>query len=94
MSCTCRERTSGRPGGLYRDRENGLFFGVCAGIAHYFDIQTFAVRAGAVISLLIFTLPTAITYVVAGLLLKERSLGRCVCRDEREFWRSGGDYGA
>ncbi|MEL7536310.1 MAG: PspC domain-containing protein [Pseudomonadota bacterium] len=92
MSCECHERIGGRFNGLYRDRDNGWFFGVCAGIAHYFDIQILAVRIVALISLLLFTVPTALVYIVASLLLKQRSLGNgCHC-DERRFWRSGRDY--
>ncbi len=94
MSCDCDERLGGRFHGLYRDRDNGLMFGVCAGIAHYFDIQVLAVRLIAVLSLFLFFVPTVLVYFVAVLLLKQRSLGTCYCRDERRFWRSGRDYSA
>ncbi|MEM7278952.1 MAG: PspC domain-containing protein [Pseudomonadota bacterium] len=94
MSCRCHETTAGRIRGLYRDKENGIFMGVCSGVAHFFDVQSFAVRVVTLISLLIFTMPTLFAYFVAGFLLKERSLSVCNCRDERDFWRSGRDYGA
>lgn len=94
MSCECRERFGGRLNGLYRDRDNGLIFGVCAGIAHYFDIQILAVRLVAVISLFVAFIPTALVYIVAALLLKQRSLDSCCRCDERAFWKSGRDYSA
>ena len=94
MSCECHERIGGRFHGLYRDRDNGLIFGVCAGIAHYFDIQTLAVRIVALISLFFAFVPTALVYIVATLLLKQRSLGTCCGCNERTFWRSGRDYRA
>lgn len=94
MSWDRNERIGGRFNNLYRDRDNGMIFGVCAGIAHYFDINVVAARLGAVIGLLVAFVPTAIIYVLATLLLKERSLGRRESRRERDFWRSGSDYGS
>ena len=95
MSCECHDTIGGRFHGLYRDRDNGMLFGVCAGLAHYFDISLLAVRVAAVISLLLFFMPTVLTYFVAVLLLKERSLGRCIGARDRHFWASGDrDYGA
>ena len=94
MSCECHERFGGRFHGLYRDRDNGLLFGVCAGVAHYFDIQVLAVRIVAILSLMLAFVPTTLVYIVAALLLKQRSLGTCCRCDERAFWRSGRDYSA
>lgn len=81
---TC-ERRSWR--GLYRDRENGWIFGVCAGIADYAEIPVIAVRIVAAAALLIFFWVTAIVYLAFALALKEKPLtwsGRC---RENEFWR-------
>ena len=94
MSCDCHESFGGRLHGLYRDRDNGVIFGVCAGVAHYFDIQILAVRLAAIVSLFLFFVPTVLVYIVAALLLKQRSLGTCQRCDERSFWRSGRDYHA
>ncbi len=93
MSCDCHDGLGGRYKGLYRDRDNGLLFGVCAGVAHYFDVSLLATRVLAVLSLLLFTLPTIFVYVVAAVLLKERRLSGCICKRERDFWRNGGRYG-
>jgi phage shock protein C len=56
---------------LYRDSENGVLFGVCAGLADYFGfdlkITRICVAAGA-----IFFFPTVIViYVILGLLLED-----------------------
>lgn len=78
---------------LYRDRENGLIFGLCAGIADYFDINTMLVRGIALIALFLAPVPVGLTYIVAALLLRDRPL---VVRDhhrEREFWRRGTSTG-
>lgn len=92
MSCSCDDKIGGRLHHLYRDRDNGVIFGVCAGLGHYFDVNVIALRIATIASLLIFFVPTVVTYGLATLLLKERSLGSCHQRD-REFWRSGSDYG-
>ena len=73
--------------GLYRDRENGWVFGVCAGIAEYFNFRTGTVRVLAVISLVLFFWITVLVYLGATLLFREKPLiysGSCM---EREFWR-------
>lgn len=61
------------PKRLYRS-DDSVLFGVCGGLAEYFDLRPFAVRLIWV--MLIFT-PLApfllISYVVLGLVLKRRS---------------------
>lgn len=74
-------------GGLYRDRENGWIFGVCAGIADYAGFRTAVVRLVAVIGLMLFFWVTVIAYGAAALLFRQKPLtwsGRC---HEFEFWR-------
>ena len=73
--------------GFYRDRENGWIFGVCAGLADRFNLQVSAVRAIAVISLLVFFWLTAAVYVAATLLIRERPLIYSGERTENDFWR-------
>jgi phage shock protein C len=77
----------GSAGGLYRDRENGWIFGVCAGFADYANLRTGTVRIIAVACLILFFWATVIAYLAATLLLKTKPLtwsGRC---EEYEFWR-------
>ena len=73
--------------GLYRDRENGWIFGVCAGLADRFNFNTGTVRLIAVISLFLFFWATALIYVGATMLLKEKPLIYSGRRQEYEFWR-------
>ncbi len=73
--------------GFYRDRENGWIFGVCAGLADRFNLQVGAVRILAVISLLVFFWLTAIVYIAATLLIREKPLIYSGIRSEYEFWR-------
>ncbi|MDX1403505.1 MAG: PspC domain-containing protein [Woeseiaceae bacterium] len=73
--------------GLYRDRENGWIFGVCAGIADYANFQTPTVRLIAVICLLLFFWPTVLTYLAAVLLFREKPLIYAGREQEFEFWR-------
>jgi phage shock protein C len=80
MSC------SGR---LYRDRENGLILGVCAGVAEYFDVRTIGVRVIAVVALVLAFWPVLLSYLTAGLLLRDRPLPYRGREREARFWRSG-----
>ncbi len=74
--------------GLYKDSEEGILMGVCAGIAHYFRFSRIGVRIVAVLSLLFLFWPTVIAYAIAGLMLRHRPLSYSG-RDERGFWRQG-----
>ncbi len=73
--------------GLYRDRENGWFFGVCAGIADYFNFRTGTVRVITAVCLCVFTLLTVFIYIAATLLIREKPLIYRGRSDEFEFWR-------
>lgn len=76
--------------GLYRDRENGWVFGVCAGIAERFNFRVGTVRVIAVISLLLFFWLTAAIYLAAAFLIREKPLVYAGRRTEYEFWRRYG----
>ncbi len=71
---------------VYRDRDNALFLGVCAGIADAFRWPVWGVRLVAVLLLLTFFLPTALVYVTAGILLPGRRL-QFRGAAETNFWR-------
>lgn len=73
--------------GLYRDRENGWIYGVCAGIADRFDLDVLMVRAIAVISLILFFWLTAAIYIAAILLIREKPLIYSGRHEEYEFWK-------
>lgn len=73
--------------GLYRDRENGWLFGVCAGLADRFNLNLTAIRIIAIGCLLVFTWMTAACYVFAVFLLREKPLVYSGSDPEYEFWR-------
>lgn len=77
----------GRLRGLYRDREQGWIFGVCAGLADYLNFRVGAVRLIAFISLVLFFWPTVIVYVAATFLIREKPLIYAGRDAEYEFWR-------
>lgn len=73
--------------GLYRDRENGWIFGVCAGIAEFANFRVRTVRIITVICLFLFFWPTALIYAGATLLFREKPLIYSGDYREYEFWR-------
>ena len=73
--------------GLYRDRENGWMFGVCAGLADFLNFRVGAVRIIAFISLIVFFWPTVIIYCAATFLIREKPLIYSGRHAEYEFWR-------
>jgi len=52
----------------YSCRARSKVMGVCSGLANQFGWEVSSVRIVAVISLLFFTLPTFLVYIVAGAL--------------------------
>lgn len=73
--------------GLYRDREHGWIFGVCAGIADRFNFNVGTLRVIAVISLALFFWLTAAIYLGLTLLIREKPLVYSGARSEYDFWR-------
>ena len=78
---------SGKPG-LYRSRD-GVVFGVCKGVAEYFDVSVTGVRL-AVILLAILTgfWGGVIAYVVAALLLKPAPMIPFESDSDAEFYNA------
>jgi len=72
---------------LYRDSENGVIRGVCAGVAHSLDLNRGTLRIIMALSLMIFTIPTVLVYFIVGALLRDRPLHIDAHR-ERQFWRN------
>ena len=75
-----------RRGGIYRARD-GVFLGVCKGIADYFDFPVFWVRM-AMVAIFIFSgfWPVIGIYLVAALLMKPRPARPIESEDEAEFY--------
>ncbi|MFT4927752.1 MAG: phage shock protein C [Phenylobacterium sp.] len=57
---------------IYKDTMHKKLSGVCSGIARYYNKERWMIRAGALISLLIFPVATGIAYLVAAVLLPNR----------------------
>lgn len=67
---------SARSRRICKDPANGLIFGVCAGIAWWLGIKDWAVRAAAILLLLLWTGPALVAYLLAALLLGNRPYDR------------------
>ena len=78
--------------GLYRDRENGWIFGVCAGLAEYLNVRTALVRLVAFEALLLFFWPAVVVYLAAALLFRAKPLTWAGSCREYEFWRRHGGH--
>jgi phage shock protein C len=78
--------------GLYRDRENGWIFGVCAGFADYFNFRTGTVRVIAFICLVLFFWVTLAIYFGATLLIRQKPLIYSGSSRENDFWQRRGRY--
>jgi len=74
--------------GLYRSRK-GVVFGVCRGLAEYFDFSVFWARTIAVLLLLLTGLwPIVGLYLIASLLMKPEPMRPLESEDEAEFYDS------
>lgn len=73
--------------GMYRNRENGWIFGVCAGLAEFGNFRIGTVRVIAVVCLMLFFWATALVYIGAVLLFREKPLIYSGRDREYDFWR-------
>ncbi len=73
--------------GLYRDRESGWIFGVCAGLADRFNFRLGTIRVIAVICLALFFWMTAAIYIATTLIIGDKPLIYSGNNSEYEFWR-------
>lgn len=74
------------PNRLYRNLDNAMVRGVCAGIGDYFGVEPWVVRIGALISLFTFTVPTIIAYIVLAKVVPPRPPGLFEKPGEEAFW--------
>jgi phage shock protein C len=72
---------------LYRDPENGVLMGVCAGLADHFGISVVGVRIAAFLGLIFFFVPVACAYLIMGFFLKPKPPGLYATEEEESFWR-------
>ncbi|MGK2924966.1 MAG: envelope stress response membrane protein PspC [Lysobacterales bacterium] len=77
------------PHRLYRDRENAMLAGVCAGISEYFGLNRKGVR---VVTALLIVFPpffafVAISYVILAIVLPVKPTDLYEDKEQAEFWR-------
>lgn len=58
---------------LSKDIMHKKLSGVCGGIAKHYNLPRLAVRAGAIVALLMFPVATGVAYVVASVLMPSRA---------------------
>ena len=73
---------------FYRDKQNGKFLGVCAGIADYTGIGLFWIRVGALLLIPITGGWIFPAYFVTGLLANKKPSSLYTDRGEQKFWQS------
>ncbi len=74
--------------GIYRSR-NGIFLGVCQGLAEHFDFKPFWIRIIVVIIFLASGVwPMLVLYFVAALLMKPEPVRPIETEAEQEFYDS------
>jgi phage shock protein C len=73
---------------LYRDKQKGKIFGVCAGIADYTGIDALWIRLAFLVSLCTpISGVTVPLYILAIFLLKPKPDELYVDRDEQKYWQ-------
>jgi phage shock protein C len=72
---------------LYRDPDNGLIAGVCAGIADYRGIERIVIRLAFVLALVFFIVPAALAYILLAIALPKRPPALYRSDEEAAFWR-------
>ena len=58
---------------LTKDLVHKKLSGVCGGIARHYNLPRLAVRVGAIVALLMFPVATGVAYLVATLLITNKS---------------------
>lgn len=80
-----RDRTN--PHRLYRDRDNAMIAGVCAGLADYFGFHRRGLRLVVAISALFFMPFVVVSYIVLAIILPVRPGEPAVDEEKADFWR-------
>jgi phage shock protein C len=77
------------PHRLYRDRENAMLAGVCAGISEYFGLNRKGVRLVTVLLMLFppFFAFVAISYIILAIVLPVKPVDLYENKEQAEFWR-------
>ncbi len=70
---------------FYRDRERGMLFGVCAGIADYFGFDLKVTRILAVVALILSAPMTLLVYFGIALLIPYRPVESVDLKEDPDF---------
>lgn len=73
---------------LSRDSKRGAILGVCTGIAEFFDGPVWLTRVGAIVLGWFFPVHVAVAYIVAALIMPDRSRRDESDSDEDTRWQS------
>jgi len=77
------------PHKLYRDRDNAMIAGVCAGLAEYFGFNRKGLRLIFAVCLLTPFLPIVIvSYVLLAIVMPVRPAEARIDEEKAEFWRN------
>lgn len=79
---------SPNPHRLYRNPQQGVLGGVCAGIADYFGVKPLAIRFAVGLGLCFFAFPLMIGYGIAMMALPVRPQQLYRNPEEEAFWRT------
>lgn len=72
---------------FYRDKQNGKWLGVCAGIADYTGIDVLWVRVATVVLSVVTSGWPIIAYLAIGLLADKKPAGLYLDDKEQKFWQ-------
>lgn len=77
------------PHKLYRDKENALIAGVCAGVAEYFGWNRKGMRLVWALLCLVppFTPFMVISYLILAIFLPAKPVGLYETKEQADFWR-------
>ncbi|MBL8707704.1 MAG: envelope stress response membrane protein PspC [Rhodospirillaceae bacterium] len=79
---------SPNPHHLYRDPDNGVILGVCAGFADYFGWDRRTLRIVTAITAVFFLPQVLVFYVLAAIFMKRKPSPVYGTGEEAMFWRS------
>ncbi len=75
------------PHRLYRDRDNAMIAGVCAGIAEYFGLNRRGLRIVTAICTLLFMPFVIVSYIILVFVLPVRPKEEQIDEEKAIFWR-------
>ncbi len=75
------------PHRLYRDRENAIVAGVCAGLADYFGLNRRGLRLIAAVCTLFFMPFMVPAYIILAIILPARPANLYEDENQEKFWR-------